>query len=413
MSQGLDSTATVSPKSPVPGHVPPNLVVDFDAMNPLLGDERYHDAYARMSGPEVPDIFWSPYNGGHWVVRRDNILAEAFAAFENFTSANGMTVPRSADTRPKLPPVETDPPMQGVYRKLFSSAFTVPALKAREDSVRALAVSLIEGFQARGRCEFVREFAQHLPMRVFLGMVDLPDDDRLYLISLADSQVSSGTTKSKEEMLGKLMGYVGQKLAERAKNPGDDLLSKIATAEIEGRPITPFEAMSVGSLLLIGGLDTVASMMGHIMHFLAGSETHRRQLLQSPIIIRDAAEEFLRRFSLTNPARSAVRDLEFHGVHVKQGDMILLATPFGAVDPSKYDNPLAIDFARKSTTKTVFGAGPHVCPGSMLARMELRVLLEEWLPRIPDFAIDPDDRPRIRTGINGSFEHLPLVWTPK
>ncbi|MEJ2800189.1 cytochrome P450 [Sphingopyxis sp. CCNWLW8] len=146
------------------------------------------------------------------------------------------------------------------------------------------------------------------------------------------------------------------------------------------------------------------------MHFLAGSPAHRHQLAEDPSISGAAAEEFLRRFALTNPGRTVVADMDFHGVAMKAGDKVMLATPFGAVDPRDYDDPLCVDFTRKSNTKTAFGAGPHVCPGSMLARIEIKILLEEWLPRIADFALDPNDPPRFRTGVNGSVEKLPLVW---
>lgn len=395
--------------SPVPAHVDPALVRDFDGYRPLRGEATYHEAYARWHAEGVPGIFWSPYNGGHWVLSRRDYLAEAFADPARFTSSKGASVdPIKPAGRPPLVPIESDPPMQQVYRKLFSSAFVATALKEREKEARALAVELIDGLKPKGRCEFVTEFAQHLPIKVFMRMVDLPEGDRLLLLPLANAQVSVDSPK--EEMLAKLFAYTRERLLERMETPGDDLISKIATAEIGGRPIELHEALGVTTLLLIGGLDTVASMMGHIMHFLAGSPEHRHALKEDPSLVSPAAEEFLRRFALTNPGRTVVADMEFHGVRMQAGDKVMMTTPFGAVDPLSYDNPLQVDFTRKSNTKTTFGAGPHVCPGSMLARIEIKILLEEWLPRIPDFTLDPADPPRIRTGVNGSVEYLPLVW---
>ena len=392
----------------VAGHVPSDLVVEFDAYRPMQGDTSYHAPYARLNG-HVPDIFWSPYNGGHWVLTRRDHLAEVFADYDRFTSAQGASVDKVFDpSKPRLAPIEADPPEQQTFRRLFSPAFTVLALKARETEARALAIELIEGFKANGRCEFVTEFAQQLPIKIFMRMVDLPDEDRLTLIPLANAQVAADAPK--EEKMALLFAYAAQKVSERIANPGDDLITKIATAQIDGRAITMFEAVGVTTLLLIGGLDTVASMMGHIMHFLAGSPDHRHQLAGDPSLSGAAAEEFLRRFALTNPGRTVTRDLDFHGVAMKAGDKVCLATPFGAVDPREYDDPMTIDFKRKSTSKTTFGAGPHVCPGSMLARIEIKILLEEWLARIPDFALDPAEPPRFRTGVNGSVEKLPLVW---
>jgi cytochrome P450 len=393
----------------VPDHVPTSLVVDFDGYRPMNGAAFYHAPYSALQG-KVPDIFWSPRNGGHWVLTRRDHLAEAFADYARFTSSQGASVDKvAAPGDPKLAPIELDPPMQQTFRKLFAPAFVATALKAREAEARALAIELIEAMLPKGRCEFVTDFAQHLPIKIFMRMVDLPDEDRLTLLPLANAQVAADAPK--EEKLALLFEYAGKHVAQRAANPGDDLISKIATAEIDGRPITLHEAVGVSTLLLIGGLDTVASMMGHIMHFLAGSPEHRHQLASDPSLSSAATEEFLRRFALTNPGRTVTQDMTFHGVEMRAGDKILLATPFGAVDPRDYDDPLRVDFARKSNNKTTFGAGPHVCPGSMLARIEIKILLEEWLPRIPDFALDPHEAPRFRTGVNGSVERLPLVWS--
>lgn len=404
----IDAALPLAATGRVPDHVPSSLVVDFDGYRPMNGAAFYHAPYSALNG-KVPDIFWSPLNGGHWVLTRRDHLAEAFADYQRFTSSQGASVDKvAAPGDPKLAPIELDPPMQQTFRKLFAPAFVATALKAREAEARALAVELIEAMRPKGRCEFVTDFAQHLPIKIFMRMVDLPDEDRLTLLPLANAQVAADAPK--EEKLALLFEYAGKHVAQRAANPGDDLISKIATAQIDGRPITLHEAVGVSTLLLIGGLDTVASMMGHIMHFLAGSPEHRHQLARDPSLSSAATEEFLRRFALTNPGRTVTEDMTFHGVEMRAGDKILLATPFGAVDPREYDDPLRVDFARKSNNKTTFGAGPHVCPGSMLARIEIKILLEEWLPRIPDFTLDPDEAPRFRTGVNGSVERLPLVW---
>ncbi|MCP3731267.1 cytochrome P450 [Sphingomonas sp. MG17] len=403
-----DATAAV--RAPVPDHVPAALVLDFDGYRPGVPENgTYHEPYARLYEESVPAIFWSPYNRGHWIITRRDYLAEAFGDPSRFTSTEGAAVdPIEPPDRPRLAPIETDPPRQQLFRKLFSPAFVATALKAREAEARQLAIDLVEGFKPKGRCEFVTEFAQHLPIRIFMNMVDLPEEDRLVLLPLAAAQVQVDAPK--HETMAKLFEYAGRRVAERAKAPGDDLISKIATAQIEGRPIEMHEAVGVTALLLIGGLDTVASMMSHIMLFLATNPDHRHAIVADPGIVPGATEEFLRRFALTNPGRTVVADMDFHGIRMRAGDKVMLATPFGALDPRDYADPLKVDFTRKSNTKTTFGAGPHVCPGSMLARVEIKVLLEEWLPRIPDFSLDPDDAPRTRTGVNGSVEHLPLVW---
>ena len=129
----------------IPHHVPGDLVVDFDAYRPMHGEHFYHEPHARLQ-TKVPDIFWSPYNGGHWILTRRDHLAEAFADYSRFTSTFGASVtPTRPPNAPKLAPIELDPPLQQQFRRLFAPAFTVVALKEREIEARALAVELIEG----------------------------------------------------------------------------------------------------------------------------------------------------------------------------------------------------------------------------------------------------------------------------
>lgn len=402
---------TITSRS-IPSHVPSDLVIDFDAYKPIQADEDYQTAFARLNIPAVPDIFWSPYNGGHWILRRRDHLMEAFADHRRFTSRRGVSVDSRDQAndgiRPRLTPIEEDPPRQQVFRKLFASAFTAVAVKDLEAEARALTVELIDGFVAKGRCEFVSEFAQHLPIRIFMAMLGLPDEDRLRLLPLAAAQVTASPEKG--AAMAELAGYIAQKVGERRAQPGDDLISRIATAEIDGETIAMSDAIGVCLLLLIGGLDTVATMLGQIMDFLARSSEHRRALIENPAILPNAIEELLRRFSLTNPARAVIEDMDFHGVTMKAGDMVMLSTPSGAVDETSYVDPLTVDFARKSPTKATFGAGPHVCPGSMLARAEVKVILQEWLKRIPDFTLDPNDPPQISTGVNITVDRLHLIW---
>lgn len=400
------------PISAIPSHVPPELVVAFDAYHPVEGHEDYQEAFSRLNATGAPDIFWSPYNGGHWIMKRRDHIMEVFADAARFTSRNGVSVDArdqaNKGIRPRLSPIEDDPPEQQTYRKLFASAFTAVAVKQLEQDARTLAIDLLDELALTGRCEFVTQFAQHLPIRIFMRMLDLPDSDRLRLLPLASAQV--GATPEKGAAMAELAQYIAGHVAQRREQPGTDLISRIATAQVDGQTMPMEKAVGVCLLLLIGGLDTVATMMSQIMLFLAGSPDHRKALVADPKLLPNAIEELLRRFSLTNPARAVAHDLDFHGVAMRAGDMVMLSTPLGAIDPDSYSDPLTVDFTRKSPTKATFGAGPHVCPGSMLARAEIKVLLEEWLARIPDFRVDPDDACRITTGVNVSVDHLPLVW---
>ena len=166
-------------------------------------------------------------------------------------------------------------------------------------------------------------------------------------------------------------------------------------------------------LLLVGGLDTVASAMGFAARFLATSEAHRRELIEHPERIPDAVEELLRRFPVVNAGRVVVRDMEYKGVEMRAGDQIIMPTTLHGVDDRKFDDPLKVDFARPTPIHSTFGNGAHRCPGSLLARTELKIFLEEWLKRIPDFRIKPGTTPQVRAGVNATLCSLQLVWDVK
>lgn len=394
-----------------PDHVPESLVVDFDVYNPLEPGDEYHDPFIRQHAAGIPPIFWSPHNGGHWVATAREALWDIFPDHEKFSSKY-LVVPvsRNPTGDQRAVPIQSDPPEHGKYRSLFAPAFILPMVKAREAEVRALAVELSEGLKPAGRCDFTADFAQHLPMKVFMNMVDLPERDRVALIALAD-RVVGPDGEDNHAVMAEIAAYLAKVIQARMAAPGDDLISKIATAEIDGAPIGFNQAVGVCSLLLIGGLDTVASMMSFSMNYLATHPEQRRMLVENPALIPGAVDEFLRRFALTSPGRVVVEDMTFQGVEMKAGDMMVLATPFGALDPAAYENAAAVDFTRKSPFSTTFGNGHHRCPGNMLARAELRVMLEEWLARIPDFERDDTREAVIRPGINGSIASLPLRWS--
>ena len=393
----------------VPDHVPQHLVVDFDYYNFAGGADDLHLAWKKLH--EGPDIFWTPRNGGHWVVTRADDTEQVFKDYERFTSTRGQSIPLQQGRFP-FPPVEYDPPKHTDYRRLMVPYFTPKAVGDLERRARQLTVELIEAFVDRGECEFYSEFALHMPIGIFLGLVNLPDSDRLPLLELADIVVRSGDPQAVQDAFGKTWAYLGQKVAERASSPGADLFSGLMKAEIGGRRLSTEELLGFGSVALFGGLDTVAATLGFVTHFLATHPEHRKQLIDEPTLIPNAVEELLRRFSVANLARSLARDMEFKGVTMKNGDPILAPGVLANLDERRFPDPLSVDFGRKDAIKHLtFGAGAHRCIGSFLARTELKVFLEEWLKRIPDFTVTPGRQPVFKSGKVMAVLELPLSWT--
>lgn len=395
--------------SPRPAHVPPHLVHDFDLYHPEGGERDFHLALKKLHDPGVPDIFWTPRNGGHWVLTRGEDIHHVFADYERFSSGN-LTVPKS--TAPAVPmyPIFLDPPEHQTFRALINTWFAPKAVATYEAKARAIAIELIDALKPRGRCDFVTDFAQHLPIQVFMSIVNVPASDREQLLEWADGMVRPEKMEDVHATLAKIFRYAAGKIAERRANPGEDLISKLTQAQVHGRPMTDPEITGMVSLILIGGMDTVVSAISFAANFLAGSPAHRHQLVAQPDLIPKAVDELLRRFPVVNQGRLVRNDTSYKGVEMKAGEMVIMPTTLANLDERRYPNPMDVDFNRATPLHTTFGNGAHRCPGSNLGRTEMKIFLQEWLQRIPDFRVDPAKKVGVRAGVNGTLYSLPLVW---
>jgi cytochrome P450 len=294
---------------------------------------------------------------------------------------------------------------------MITPAFRPNRVRELAQEARALAISLIEGFLPRGECEFIADFAQQLPIIVFLNMCELPLADRPRLMQWTNASLRPKDAASRDAARAAMSNYITGCLARRRANPGNDLLSYVLNAEINGRMLTEQEAHSTATSLLGGGLDTVASTMGWVAKFLAGSPAHRRQLIDQPELIPNAVQELLRRFSIANIARVVAHDMEYRGVQLKAGEQVLMQACLHGLDANSFANPLDVDFCRADARKhSAFSHGVHRCPGANLAEQELAIFIEEWLRRIPDFSIEPGAKVETATGIVHGVLSLPLVW---
>ena len=390
----------------VPDHVAPERVYDFD----FLAQDVEGDMYAWWARlHEAPEIFYTPRQGGHWVLTRYDDIAHVMEDFPAFSSRH-MTIPKGTHPFPS-PPIEYDPPLHTDFRRLLAPFFTPKNIAELEKKARSLTVSLIESFQNRGECDFVAEFSLAMPIGIFMGLVDLPDGDRLELLTYAEQMVRGRTPEEQGAGFMSAYAYLGKVIAQRRETPGNDVLSSMLRGTVEGgRPLSENELLGMGALLLAGGLDTVAGMMGYIMIFLAENPGHRQRLIDDPSLIPVAVEELMRRHEIANVAREVIADIEYKGVLMKAGEMVLTPTAMAGIDDRRFDNPMEVDFDRADKRSLVFGKGPHQCIGAYLARTELRVFLSEWLIRIPEFAIKPGEKPIAVPGRANSVHYLPLVW---
>lgn len=397
--------------APVPDNVPGELVVDFDFYAIPGADKDVQAAYAAIQSAS-PDIFWTPRNGGHWVATRGEDIVAMQKDYRHFSHRYIVLPPMPAEM-PRQIPLEIDPPEHSFYRRPLVEALQ-PGMVARlEQSVHDVAVETIEALVPRGECEFVEDFAKVLPITVFMRMVDLPLEDKDYLLPIAEASTRGRTTAERVQGQHDMAAYLYKWVQARRDQPGDDLLSKLVNVDIRGERISEQEAIAYAVLVLFGGLDTVAGMLGFFAGFLATHPEHRRQLverLDDEPFLKQAIEEIIRRHGIANTARVLTEDYEYKGIRFKAGDRILPANLFVGVDERLNPDPLTVDFERVGGVHAAFGNGPHACPGAILARRELRIFLREWLSRIPDFSLKPGTQPALATGMVNGVLRLDLVW---
>jgi cytochrome P450 len=397
---------SVLPTVERPAHVPAGLVVDFDFMRPGPEGCDPFEAWSRLHG--LPPLVWTPRNGGHWLATRGEDIPVILKNSELFSSRRAFI---GMIDRPKAVPLEYDPPEHGPLRKVLIPAFMPKAVAAWTDEARRLAVELIEGFKTDGRCEFIRDFAQQLPMIIFLRIMNLPLEHRRMLIDWVSTGLRSTDMAKRVDARAHLNEYLAKLLDERLANPGTDLFSAAIHADIGGRTMTRQEALGLASGLLGGGLDTVAASMGWMAMFLADNPSHRRDLAANPKRIPKAIDELLRRYSIANIARVVKADMEYLGASLKAGEQILMATCIHGLDVRSFEAPTEVRFDRKDSYKhSTLSHGIHRCIGAPLATQEMKIFLEEWLARIPEFATDPADPPIMSTGIVHGLTRLPLNW---
>ncbi|WP_139375874.1 cytochrome P450 [Sphingopyxis flava] len=393
----------------VPAHVPAEAVRDIDIFDIGAIDPDIHIGWKKLQN-ESPALIWSPRNGGHWIPMRAHVIERVLSDAEVFING-GQWVPPNPEGALPLIPIMSDGALHRAYRSFIMPYVIGKPLLAAIERARGLAIDLIEGFRANGSCDFVTDFSQHLPIEVFLSLVDLPSEDRPYLASLAEV-VRMPDEAERMAAFGKMYEYVAGYVDERTKNPGTDLISTIANGSVLGRPMTREEIVGECTQVLIGGLDTVASMMGFIAAHLAVNVPLRRRLSAEPRLIERRVDEIIRRFGVAGPSRQAVADVEFDGIEVKAGDTLFVATALHGLDESRWSNSLEIDLDRPSSAKDfqTFGSGPHRCPGAALARSEIILYLEEWLKRIPDYSLVPDKPMVSASGNVTGVLSLPLQW---
>jgi cytochrome P450 len=352
------------------------------------------------------------------VVARFEDVAWALRHPEIFSSEMELQVALGTE-RPMIPQ-QIDPPAQTRYRKLLDPHFSRRKMEALAPALREHANRLIDEFVEAGHCEFDSAFAIPLPCTAFLDLLGLPPSDLGLFLELKDGIIRPNkdrpamsmddATNTRVATGRRIYEYFEKTLDERERKPREDLLTALLGAEIEGERLQRTELLDICFLLLLAGLDTVTATLGCNMAYLAANPDQRRRLLEDPDLIPGAVEELLRwETPVTAVPRVVKQDVTLGGVEIRAGEMITLLLGSANTDEEHFERADQVDFERPRNIHTAFGVGPHRCLGSHLARMELRVALEEWHRRIPEYEITAGETPRYSPGIREVL-YLPLSW---
>ena len=329
-----------------------------------------------------------------------------------------MEVQMALGTERPMIPQQIDPPAQTRYRKILDPRFSRRRMAELIPQLRSQANALIDRFIDEGECEFDGAFAIPLPCTAFLSLMGLPQKDLDLFLEMKNGiirpRVEPGdveeATRVRATSGKRIYAYFEAVIEERAAQPRDDMIGYLLGVEIDGNKLSHTEILDICFLLLLAGLDTVTSTLGCNIAYLAANPDQRRRLVADPTLIPGAVEELLRwETPVTGVPRVIKEDLTLHDVAIKKGEVVTLLLGASNLDESEFVDPERIDFERERNRHIAFGAGAHRCLGSHLARMELKVALEEWHRRIPEYRIKPGETPRYSSGIR-EVQYLPLIW---
>ena len=364
----------------------------------------------RADAPVVRNTFAD----GYYVLTRYEDILGAYQDPETF-STDAVTV------------FEPDPSYQWIphmiggdehrqWRRALGPYFSPKAIGELDERIRGWAARLLDSLVSRGECDVIADFSFYYPTTIFLGLMGLPPEHLdQFMAWEADILHSRGATPEEIESnrmsaMAAVSGYFRSVIADRRAHPGDDLISHAIGFQVDGRPVTDDEVTSYCFFMFMAGLDTVAAALGYALYHFATHPDDRRRIVAEPTLIPAAVEEILRVYAFTIPARKVKKDIEVAGCPIAAGSMVQLPIRAATRDERAFAGGADVRIDRTPNNHIAFGAGPHRCLGSHLARHELVIALEEWHRRIPDYRL-ADGAAIFEVGRSSGPDAVPLRWT--
>ncbi len=369
---------------------------------------------------EDSPVYFNTFAQGYWIFTREDAVRDIYKTAELFCSDS--FTPWEPEPVYRFVPTQINPPEHIKYRRILNPWFSPRAMDDAESTIRSLCRALVEKTAPQGRCNFVNDFALRYPTEAFLGVIGVDTSHADRFVAWVEDFFAGlgGDPDALEKMaaaLNSIREYWVAALEERRGEPeprSGDLASYLLHAKYgDERPLNDAEILDMLTVLVLAGLDTTRAELGYTFRHLATHPEHRHALIEKPELIPSAVEEVLRYYTIIfGDGRKVTRDIEFHGVELKKGDMVYGLVSGANRDPRAYEEAAQFKLDRKRNNHMGFASGPHRCLGQHLARREMQVAVEEWLRVIPDFQIDGDPDKLVERG-GGSMMtllDLPLVW---
>jgi cytochrome P450 len=385
--------------------------IDFDHTDPEFFQSPYQtfqDLHARCP------VARSSKFGGFWVLSKYADVVEAARDTATFSSAEGISIPKVGSLIP-LVPIEADPPLHTEFRRTLQHEFSRGRMEKLEPSIRRLTNELIDGFIDRGSGDLASELATPLPSIVLAELLGLPREDwntfRGHVSALVATSKVGDTDANTETSVAFAMHFM-QVLEDRRNNPRDDMLTRIVQSTVEGRTVRPEEALGLTLVTVIAGHETTVGGIGSMLMHVGSTPSVLERLLADRSLVPRAVEETIRMEApIQGAARTVMRDVCVHGQNFRSGERIWLLYAAGNRDSETFGEPDTFDLDRKPNRHLGFGEGVHRCVGAPLAQIEMRIVLEEVLRRMPKLRLADPSAVRFEGAQSRTVGELPMEWT--
>ncbi len=381
---------------------------DFDHLDPRWIENPYPiwDELRRR----CPIAHTDRFLGVYFPSRYEDVRAIAYDT-EHFSSRR-IVVRESPPPRQPAPPITSDPPHHRPAKTVLLPAFTPEAISHHELRTRDICRELLDRVAGKPGCDAAVDYAQEIPVRVIAHMLGVPEADGAQFRKWIHEVLELGITDDQAlaRASAEMTAYFSERMTDRRVSPRDDLISYFVHTRIDGELMTEQHINGTLRLLLIAGIDTTWSAIGSCLWHLAGHPADRERLLAEPELMPFAVEEFLRAYAPVTMAREVVAETQVNGCRFEAGQMVLLSFPAANRDPAVFPDADRVVIDRKENRHAAFGLGIHRCIGSNLARMEIRVALQEWLARIPTFRLDANGAVKWSEGTVRGPRRLPVLF---